>query len=153
MSRGPQREASTGTTLLELILVIALLTIVAALSGPLLLQLFQRQGADAAARTVASRLEQARSRGLLDMQVPMATFSYDVARYEAASATYVLDNGWRVTWAGGATGDQLALEFDTLGRLKSRTAPLDIHLQSPTAGPPMIVSITPSGLVTWRANE
>jgi prepilin-type N-terminal cleavage/methylation domain-containing protein len=143
-----------GFTLVEMLLVIALFTLVAGIVFPMVHNQLRESQISSATWSVATALEQARSRGLMDLVVPIATFTYGVGQYEVGSRSFLMDSGCVVTWAGGSLGDQKAVEFGPLGQLLPDGSPAEeLVVSMPQIGGIGRIDVSASGLISWTTGN
>ena len=132
----------SGVTLIELLLVIAILSVVAAVGFPTVWQNTGRRADQKTAQGVASDIEYVRSMALMDMPgFANAKFRKNDSKYEIATRTKELTGNYQVA-------DNVTLNFNPDGSI---TSPKTIHISRKSGGGGNIahIDIASSGLITW----
>ncbi len=130
-----------GFTIIEVILVIFFMAILGSIFGPALIESTQKQSVSTTTWVVAVNVERARSRGLMGMKFPGATFTVGSLGYQIGGENYFMDNGF-------VSNLSTATEFSGVG---TTPEPLKITLNAP-GGQKGIIYVATQGRITWETN-
>ncbi|MBF0410268.1 MAG: prepilin-type N-terminal cleavage/methylation domain-containing protein [Candidatus Riflebacteria bacterium] len=144
-------DKKNGFTILELLLVLSLIAIVSAVSFPVFSNFVRQNFVSSAALSVVTGLEHARSRGLMDMLVPIATFTHGTGNYEIASKSFLLENDYRFSWSSGIDGSKKAFEFGTKGELLGYPDTQSLRIFAVQGGANVFIATT--GMISWSAEN
>lgn len=138
----PIRRQTSGVTLIELLLIVAILSVAAAIGLP---TVWQNTGKRADMKTVqglASDIEYVRSMALMDMPgFANAQFTASESKYKVATLTRELTGNYQIS-------NNATLNFTSSGRLLSDD--VTINIKRKTGGSDIAhVTVASSGYITW----